>query len=148
MAVHPRCPCTRASLAELGRLMARSQGRLVAQVLVRAPANDSNSWTRTDLWRAAEAIPGVRAIADPNGAEAAQFGLETSGHVLLYDAAGRLRFSGGITPARGHEGDNAGRVAILAVLDGEDETGPLARHVVFGCALFGHAAERGGGQGK
>jgi hypothetical protein len=33
MAVHPECPCTDASLAELGDLLARSEGRCTALVL-------------------------------------------------------------------------------------------------------------------
>ena len=45
-------------------------------------------------------------------------GATTSGHVLLYDAGGVLRFAGGITDGRGHEGDNAGLDAALALLRG------------------------------
>src|SRR5258706_16426988 len=33
MAVHPQCPCTRASLAELAILLTRLHGRMVAYVL-------------------------------------------------------------------------------------------------------------------
>jgi hypothetical protein len=52
---------------------------------------------------------------------------------LLYDTAGRLLFSGGITAARGHSGDNAGREAIVALLAGAptDRT----QTPVFGCKL-------------
>ena len=51
---------------------------------------------------------GWRCVLDPGGAEARRFGVATSGHVLLYDTRGDLIFSGGITPGRGEQGDNAG----------------------------------------
>ena len=53
---------------------------------------------------------------------------------VLYDAAGHLLFHGGITPSRGHSGDNAGSQAIAALL-----THHLAdrQHTpVFGCDVF------------
>jgi len=136
MAVHPRCPCTRASVAELARLMARSEGRVQAHVLFLAPQSKEEGWERSGLWASASEIPGVRAIADVGGAEAARFGLETSGHVLLYDANGELRFSGGITDGRGHEGDNAGLDAAIDVLSGR--AGATASYPVFGCRMFSH----------
>jgi hypothetical protein len=53
--------------------------------------------------------------------------------VVLYNAAGALLFSGGITAARGHEGDNAGREMVLAHLAANDAG---RRAPVFGCPLF------------
>jgi hypothetical protein len=46
------------------------------------------------------------------GREAALCKATTSGETVVYDAAGKLRFHGGITGARGHIGDNAGCSAI------------------------------------
>src|SRR5947207_2532537 len=37
MLAHPRCPCTRASVAELQKIMARLQGKLTAYVLFLKP---------------------------------------------------------------------------------------------------------------
>jgi hypothetical protein len=54
--------------------------------------------------------------------------------VILYDAAGRLRFSGGITAARGHAGDNLGRSAIVELLEGDSPTATATP--VFGCSLL------------
>ncbi len=48
----------------------------------------------------------------------AELGSSTSGQVLLYDPSGRLAFSGGITAARGHVGDNAGSDAIVGLVMG------------------------------
>src|SRR5256885_2373692 len=57
---HPRCPCTRASLAELLQIITRCQGRVAAHVLFVAPEGVPPGWERTDLWRTAAAIPGVQ----------------------------------------------------------------------------------------
>jgi hypothetical protein len=131
---HPRCPCTRASIEELDRLMARLDGRLVAHVLFVTPTDAPDGWERTDLWRSAAAIPGVDVVRDEDGAEARRFHSPTSGQVILYDAAGRLRFSGGITAARGHAGDNLGRSAIVELLEGDSPTATATP--VFGCSLL------------
>jgi hypothetical protein len=97
------------------------------------PEGSAASWGRTSLRNAAEAIPGVRAVDDVGGKEAALFGIVASGHVLLYDPGGRRLFSGGITVARGHEGDNDGAAAVLRLVDG---SGPAAAcHPVFGCPI-------------
>ncbi len=103
------------------------------QVVFFRPKSASPGWEQTRLWHEAAAIPGVCVGVDPGGVEARRFGAATSGHVFLYDVAGRLRFCGGITPSRGHEGDNPGRDAILArLLGGEAGTEPA---LVFGCPL-------------
>ena len=94
MMAHPRCPCTRASLEELSRLMTGLQGRLDARVVFFAPAEAGEEWWKSDLWEGAAAIPGVEVILDRDGAESQRFRTETSGHVLLYDTHGRLLFSG------------------------------------------------------
>jgi hypothetical protein len=113
MLAHPRCPCTRASIAELARLAA-SVGRegMIGYVLFYRAEDADAAWAETDLWNSAAAIPGIRVEPDVGGRLAEAFGAVTSGQVVLYDAAGRLVFSGGITGARGHEGDNRGRDAI------------------------------------
>ncbi len=134
MIAHPHCPCTRASIGELDSLMAHGQGRLTAYVLFLKPAGFSDEWEKTDLWQNAANIPGVRAIIDDDGIEARRLNAATSGQTVLYDAEGRLLFSGGITGSRGHSGDNAGRSAILSLVN----TGAAARSetFVFGCPLF------------
>jgi hypothetical protein len=131
---HPRCPCTRASLGELEILLAAAPGRLRAHVVFARPAGVPARWEQADLWRQAAALPGATVRADEGGAEARRFGARTSGHALLFDADGRRQFSGGLTRARGHAGDNAGRAALLALARG---TVPAhTRTAVFGCPLF------------
>jgi hypothetical protein len=133
--IHPRCPCSRATIAELARLMTGCGGKLAATVLVVRPAGMSEGWERTELWSSAAEIPGVTVRTDANGEAARRFGAATSGQALLYTADGRLLFSGGITESRGHEGDNAGRSAIAALVLGAEPT-KLASSPVYGCPLF------------
>jgi hypothetical protein len=130
--VHPHCPCTRASVGELARIMAHVQGKVVARVIFEQPAGKPASWCRTDLWEAAQAIPGVTPEADPAGVETRRFNARTSGQTLLF-AQGRLVFSGGITGGRGHRGDNLGSDQVRSLLAGA--TTPLARSPVYGCPL-------------
>lgn len=131
--LHPHCPCSKATLGELARLLAHCQGRLAVTIHFLRPAEAPVGWERTELWDEAAALPGVRVLVDQGGAEAARHGARTSGQVLLYDQGGALVFSGGITAARAHEGDNLGRTAIEAfALRGERST---ATTPVFGCGL-------------
>ena len=117
--------------------MRRLSGRLDARVLFYAPAGATEDWWKSDLWASVAAIPGVTPILDGDAVEAGRFHAQTSGHALLYDAAGRLLFSGGITGARGHAGDNAGVGAVEALMRGDASIGRTTP--VFGCAL--HAAQ-------
>jgi len=134
MLPHPRCSCTRASIGELAELMARAPVRPKAYVLFLKPSGLADNWEQTSLWHSAASIPQVTVVRDDDGLEARRFGTATSGQTILYDGNGRLLFSGGITVARGHAGDNAGRAAILALLHRAvpDQTGAF----VFGCPLL------------
>ncbi|HWZ97073.1 MAG TPA: hypothetical protein VN025_04865 [Candidatus Dormibacteraeota bacterium] len=135
---HPHCPCTRATVEELARLMAVLQNRATATVVFVRPAGLSEEWEKTDLWRDAARIPGASVVSDVTGMETSLFGAQASGQTMLYDAAGNLRFSGGITASRGHAGDSAGRSAILSVVyTGDSGT---SRTSVYGCSL--HNPER------
>jgi hypothetical protein len=134
MFVHPRCPCSRASMEELNRLLAQSSGRVASQVWFSKPKQMASDWVRADLWRSAASIPGVTVHEDAEGAEAHRFGAETSGYVVFYNKEGQLLFHGGITGSRGHAGDNAGENAILTLL-GKRGTA-LNQTPVYGCSLL------------
>jgi hypothetical protein len=139
MFAHPQCDCSRATIGELAIIMAHAGGKLDADVFFYLPAHEPGTWARTDLWRSAAAIPGVRAFEDRDAAVAQSFGAFTSGQTLLYNSNGRLLFKGGITPFRGHSGDNDGRAAITALLQDEaplNNTLPILTRV-FGCSLRG-----------
>lgn len=139
MVAHPRCPCTRASMGELAKLMASIHGRVTVYVLFVKPAGMTENWEKTDLWREAEEIPGVTPLCDEGGSEATRFRAETSGQVILYDARGRLLFQGGITTGRGRAGDNRGADAICSLLNGA--TADKATSPVFGCPVFDHSKQ-------
>lgn len=132
LALHPQCPCSAATIAELARLLAHAAVRPEVYAVFVASADADDDWVESATWRAAAALPGVHVVRD-TGVEARRFGARVSGQLLAYDASGRLQFTGGITGSRGHEGDNAGRTAIEAMLAGR----PHARSAfVFGCFLF------------
>jgi hypothetical protein len=77
---------------------------------------------------------------DPTGNEARRFGLTTSGEVAVYSAGGDLLYTGGITGARAHEGDNSGEDAAVAAVLGERSAQKQAP--VFGCELNSGALTR------
>ncbi len=128
---HPHCPCTRASLAELERIVAHCSGAVTTWVVFLKPLDADSEWDQTDLIGTATAIPGAHVLQDMDGVEARRFHASTSGQTMLYSKQGELLFSGGITVARGHQGDNAGRAAIEACLTGGV---PECRETpVYGC---------------
>lgn len=126
IAIHPECSCTRASLNELARMLPILGGhvRIVALLLGR----NGNRYQ--------EAIEemNLEYFADPSGSEAARLGLTTSGEIAIYAADGNLLYSGGITGARAHEGDNPGEAAALAALGAINSIG-IQKAPVFGCEL-------------
>jgi hypothetical protein len=135
LAVHPMCPCSKASVAELAKILALCKGKITACVLVFTPENDPEHWNDSGLIATLKQIPDVCVILDPGGIEAARFGAKTSGHALLYGPDRRKRFSGGITLTRGHEGDNPGASAIESFVLGN--TSRVTTTPVFGCPIFG-----------
>ena len=134
MLAHPHCTCTRASMGELAEAIARARTTPKTYVLFMTPRNFASGWETTDLWRTAASLPGVTVMRDDDGREAQRFGATTSGQTLLYDERGQLIFSGGITGARAHAGDNLGRQSLVALLN--RQTAERAGTSVFGCPLF------------
>lgn len=139
--LHPRCPCTRASLAELNRILSYCQGRVSACAVVYRPDRPNESWSQFNLVteQIFSFMPIVSVHDDPGGAEARRFGVATSGHVLLFDRSGRRIFTGGITPSRGHEGANRGADDVASRLLNRDEDAVCSTRPdapVFGCPII------------
>ena len=130
---HPQCPCTRATMSELDRIAAHCTGRVRILVYFLSAPELGEEALHGSLWATASRIPDVEVRADDGGRLARSFGVETSGHLLRYAPEGRLLFEGGITGARGHEGDNVGKTSILAAILGG--TPARVSTPVFGCAL-------------
>lgn len=132
--LHPRCPCSRATLEELSRLTTRIADRASVLAVFLAPQSHGENWHQTDQWNAARRIPGVQVIADVDGLEARRFQADVSGRTLLFDADGVRLFDGGITQSRGHVGDNSGSAAIAELVLRGGSTTTHGR--AFGCTLF------------
>lgn len=132
MAVHPLCPCTDASLDELGDLLARSHGACDAVLLQYHPLHGTPEWPVDTSPRKLGGV-GVKVLLDHGGKIAAALGAETSGHLVFMDAQGTVRFHGGLTVARGHHGRSPAQDAILEIIGGGRPV--LVSAPVFGCAL-------------
>ena len=132
--VHPLCPCTRASFHELSDLLAEVPHKISLIVVFTIPKGLPDDWKQGDLWQAARSFPGTQVMEDRDGIESRRFGVNGSGHCLLYAPSGQLLFSGGITASRGHEGENPGRLALVSLI----ATGHAAinQTPVFGCSLL------------
>ena len=133
MFAHPQCPCSRASMAELAVIMTRGPEQIQATVCFLSPDGEAADWTHSALWRSASAIKGVKVVADRDGRLARHFDSATSGQTFLFDRDGRQIFSGGITGARGHEGNNRGRNLVIALARGE--LCDVTATPVYGCSL-------------
>lgn len=131
--LHPHCPCSRSTLHEFESLL-REPDLVNAYVVFESPEESGSHWERGELWDRASSISGLKITVDRTGAEARRFGALTSGHVCLYGSDGRLQFSGGITPRRGHTGENSGHWCIQSYLAIGRATTLAAP--VYGCPLF------------
>jgi hypothetical protein len=96
--------------------MAHLHNRATADVVFVHPRGFSDAWEKTDLWQSAARIPGVAVFSDFDAVEATHFGALASGQTFLFAPDGKLLFSGGIVPFRGHAGDNPGRDAIVSLV--------------------------------
>lgn len=133
MFVHPSCPCSRASIAELASIVTSTKVR--PRIVVVFVTDEAGG----HLWDSVGEIAGAERILDPSELEAARFGARTSGYVVVYDAEGRLAYAGGLTGSRGHVGDNMGKRSVQGVLEG---LAPVdARYGVFGCMFAARGAK-------
>lgn len=132
MFVHPHCPCTRASLAELARVQEQSGREVAIKLVLVKPAGMDLNWRESQVWSSIAAVPGAQIVYDPLGKEAARFRAATSGATLAYSPQGRLLFAGGVTGARGHYGPSAASEALLAAISDQHSVQITA---VYGCPL-------------
>lgn len=131
---HPDCPCTQATLSNLRGLKLKHPDAFQVSIVFFELDAHSDTWAHTRLKKMANNIPGAELLLDLDGKESQRFGVQTSGHVLVYGRDGGLSFSGGITSSRGHEGASPGLDAIEALL-GEDFQMLPAKAEIFGCPL-------------
>ena len=162
MFVHPHCPCSRASVLELRRLLHQlaataAEESVQAVVFVVRPPDAPVGWEQGELLRALSLHQEVSVTLDCGGLEAKRWEATTSGHVIVLDPQGRVRFRGGITPGRGQQGSSLGSQRIVQMIreashmakiddarvsgmDGKEapnESGdPVFTTPVYGCPLW------------
>ncbi len=133
--VHPYCPCSPSSVAALKSLIERAPrdgpNHLDVRVVIVAAPGLPPGWEKAAVVRAVAGLD-VKTYVD-DGAVAAEYSASTSGEALFYDAAGALRFQGGLTPRRGHAEAGPGVEAVLALLNGCVPAVSVAP--VYGCPL-------------
>ena len=143
--VHPHCPCSRATISELARVVANCENMASISLVAYEPKPTNQDWRKSRVISSARTIPGVRVHWDQSGNQARLFQVQTSGHLLLYDRSGKLRFSGGITASRGHEGSSLGRSHVESWLQNcccnRVQPNELLHAPVFGCPLVDGSGE-------
>ncbi|MBL7645616.1 MAG: RedB protein [Candidatus Hydrogenedentes bacterium] len=141
MFLHPRCPCSAASITQLDRVLRRSPGRFRTWVLLVRPAGVPETWEAGANAEAALRLPETTLLIDSAGELARQFGARYSGTVQAFDTGGNRRFTGGITASRGHEGESLGGLALRDI--GAGRVPDAASMPVFGCSLMGIDQDQG-----
>jgi hypothetical protein len=144
MFLHPRCACSRASVGELEKIYSRAPQAAEVCLYFYRPKDKPDSWTQTGLYETARRN-GWTVRIDEDGAMARRLGAETSGHVMIFDGTGSLRFSGGVTAARGHWGDNESAGTALKTL--VEKPADVSNRPVFGCDIQGETPARSIGSG-
>jgi hypothetical protein len=135
LSFHPQCPCSSATVEELSAILARTSEQLHVHALVYLPSSTSAAFADTNLTAGLKQLPHTTISFDADGKWAARIGALTSGEAQLFAPDGRCVFRGGITGARGHAGENTGRHAVIALVNGE--SGAAAETAVYGCAIHG-----------
>ena len=106
VALHPRCSCSQATLAELEEAAKHFDHPYNAILLIDVPRGADYQWREVSFYREAQQALHAKVILDEDGRLAASFGALTSGEVFFYSAADKtsrrsLLFAGGVTGSRG-----------------------------------------------
>lgn len=132
--VHPKCVCSRATFAELDRVLIRAESAVRISCVFYCPADQPVNWVHDQLWDLAGKLENCSRMIDSDGKEARRFGVQVSGHIMLFNRSNEQVFSGGITSSRGHAGDNLGGKLLTAFLNHKNPSG--IQPPPFGCRLF------------
>jgi hypothetical protein len=140
VALHPRCACSQATLAQLEEAAKHFEHAYNAILLIDVPRGADYQWREVSFYREAQKALHAKVILDEDGRLAASFGALTSGEVFFYSAADKLAkrsllFAGGVTGSRGMIGPNKGIAALMTAFQQNSHT-EGAHPPVFGCALF------------
>ncbi len=129
---HPQCPCLPSTLGALQEALADAPPQAL-RFVVFTPGTPVAHWDAAAIDALRQDWPLATVLTDRDGVVAARFGAATSGQVLAYAADGRLRFAGGLTAGRGHQGQNPASRSFAAAL--HRQLGAVASSAVFGCPL-------------
>lgn len=132
--LHPKCPCSLATVRELQRGLGNDSQAISIRIGLFCPVGRDDSWTDTQLKANAEQAFQGSTFVDREGAEATRFGAITSGQVFAFSPAGECLFRGGATSARGHEGHNLGVQALQQIVAGKPTS--CTTTPVFGCPII------------
>ena len=133
MAIHPMCPCSNASATELQRLLAHSTEKIRCTILAYTTAQTGTKWLQSQLIARFQSTPSTTVVSDVDGRIASQYRMAYSGATVLIRPDGTMAYWGGITPSRGHEGDNFGVDSILYAI--EHDTKGIIEGPVYGCSI-------------
>ena len=133
--IHPQCPCTRASLAELSDILERpTSSPLSIRVVFFVPSGAAASWADGELKAVVEHWTHTEIAFDFGGIEIRRSGVTTSGTIVLHDPMGHIAFRGGINRGRGRTGESPGKRSILDLLTGHPTD--IHETPVYGCSLL------------
>lgn len=130
--LHPRCSCSRATLHELSKVLRKSTNSPRVTIVMYCPNGKPDAWIEGPNDRLARKLDPHEFVIDA-GQLFQQNGIVDSGHVLCFDRSGTIRFSGGVTGSRSHEGSNQASAALRRILNGEGES--CIEFPVFGCSI-------------
>lgn len=130
---HPLCPCTRATLMELDESLARIPAKTSIKIVFETAGLNPEEVSNSALVHFVKERQRIEVQFDAQGRESRRFGATVSGEVLAFDPAGRLRFRGGLTPGRGHQGDATGQAQFERIVSGSSTDFCCAP--VYGCRL-------------
>jgi hypothetical protein len=171
MFVHPHCPCSQASVQELRRVLQElarvaPEESVQASILIVRPPEAPTGWEHGEILREVQRWNEVSVTVDQGGETARQWAVATSGHVIVLDPQGRVRFRGGITSGRGRQGNSLGSQRIVQMIreashgakiddarvsgiegkEAPSESGdPVFTTPVYGCPLWTPGGEMNGG---
>lgn len=133
--LHPLCPCSRATISQLERLVVTTPPAELPtiHIVASAPADAGERWWASPLVIRACQLPNSSLVRDVDGQEAARFGARLSGTTVLFDRTGAMSYAGGVTISRGHDGESAGLAAVARLL--RDPAAHAVAVPPFGCEL-------------
>ncbi len=142
--VHPKCPCTTASISELERVLVRANiasDELPTLICIATlPMQASAVWYDSPSLDTLSKLPRATVVWDHGGKLASRFGASISGTVQLFSDQGAMLFQGGITVSRGHAGESTGGDQLLACLRDPIRARAISTPI-FGCPLCIEASE-------